>query len=743
VAKRKKKKKEQKEEKKKSFSLPTEVKKAIWVVVFFACSIIFFLSLIGQAGRAGIYLNKGLRVMFGWGVWALPFILMLLPFFLIGRDKNKAYPAVKITGTGIFVLVYSSLLNLRLPQEQIFTYLRHGQGGGYVGLVFSYPLLKLAGFWTSLIILVALGTITLLLMFETKLFKIGRSIVWLGQRSRTGFLAGRLKEKLTRQIKGEPEFIENFGEAGEPPALAGQGNQKGLVLKKTWPNSIDKEEPATRFGQREVEQTNKESQEFSASLRSRFRRRIDIPLSLLNKRSGMPSSGDINANKKKIQKALENFGVEVEMGKTSTGPTVTQYTLKPQEGVKLSQIISLSNDLALALAAHPVRIEAPIPGKSLVGIEVPNSVIATVGLREVLQSKKFRKERKSNLTLALGKDVSGAVYVTNLGSMPHLLIAGATGSGKSVCINSIIISLLYQNSPDELKFILVDPKRVELSIYNGVPHLLTPVITNAKKTINALKWAVEEMDRRYDILAQASRRNIEDYNRSATDCLPYIVIIIDELADLMSLSAKEVEALIVRLAQMARAVGIHLILATQRPSVNVLTGLIKANITARIVFAVASQTDSRTILDSGGAEKMLGRGDMLFINAEMSKPKRLQGAFVSDKERKRVVKFLQEKSEPDYLQEVTEQKRSFSIPGASVVDENGDELLDEARELIIKAGKASASYLQRHLRIGYARAARILDLLEAEGVIGPVDGAKPRELLIGRGDSEEEESVST
>jgi len=321
--------------------------------------------------------------------------------------------------------------------------------------------------------------------------------------------------------------------------------------------------------------------------------------------------------------------------------------------------------------------------------------------------------------------------------MPHLLVAGATGSGKSVCLNCIIVGLIYQNSPDLLKFILVDPKRVELTQYNGIPHLLTPVITNAKKTINALKWAAQEMDRRYDILAQADRRNIEDYNKNVRDYLPYIIIIIDELADLMSLAAKEVEALIVRLAQMARAVGIHLILATQRPSVNVLTGLIKANITARIAFAVASQTDSRTILDSGGAEKMLGRGDMLFINAEMSKPKRLQGAFVSDKERKRIIKFLQEKSEPDYLQEITEKKNGFSVPGISAVDEDGDELLDQARELIIKAGKASASYLQRHLRIGYARAARILDLLEAEGVIGPVDGAKPRELLIDRDDETE------
>lgn len=714
---------------KKSFSLPREVKKAIWITVFFALALIVFLSLIKYAGAFGVYFNKAARPLFGWGVWIVPVILMLMGIFLISA-KTKKYQIIKLTASGFFVLVYSALLNLRLPSQAIFTYLKKGQGGGYAGLVLSYPFLRLTGFWVSLVILVALGTISLLLMFETKLFKLGKALVWLSSKLLVNRLFSRFKRKIATKVQGEPEFVEDIG------AVSEFSNQQKLPLNK---------ESATAYKTNaKDEESAEDAERLNTSLRSRFRRRIDIPLNLLYKRSDIPSSGDISANKEKIQKALKNFNIEVEMGGTSTGPTVTQYTLKPQEGVKLSQIVALNNDLALALAAHPIRIEAPIPGKSLVGIEVPNHIIATVGLREILQSKKFRLHRKSNLTIALGKDVAGEPYTANLESMPHLLIAGATGSGKSVCINSIIISLLYQNSPDDLKFILIDPKRVELSIYNDIPHLLTPVITNAKKTINALRWAVEEMDRRYDILAERGKRNIEAHNQSEDDCLPYIIIIIDELADLMSVAAREVEALIVRLAQMARAVGIHLILATQRPSVNVITGLIKANITSRIAFAVASQIDSRTILDCAGSEKLLGRGDMLFIAPELSKPKRVQGAFVEEKEIKRVVRFLKEAAEPDYLKEVVEKKSAFNMPGASDVsgfgDDEGDEFLDEAREIVIKAGKASASYLQRHLRIGYARAARILDILEAEGLIGPTDGAKPREILsVSKEDNIEEE----
>ncbi len=431
------------------------------------------------------------------------------------------------------------------------------------------------------------------------------------------------------------------------------------------------------------------------------------------------------------------------MGDVEVGPTVTQYTLKPAEGIKLSKIVTLNNDLALSLAAHPLRIEAPIPGKSLVGIEVPNKTKAIIGLREILESKDF-KSCDGDLKLGIGVDVAGTSYLTDLAKMPHMLIAGATGSGKSVCINAIIVNLLYQYGPDDLKLILVDPKRVEFSLYNDIPHLLTPVITQVDKTINALKWVVAEMDRRYELLSQAGKRDIKGYNSTNPDQnMPYLVLVIDELADLMSTSARDVEAAIVRLAQMARAVGIHLILATQRPSVDVITGLIKANITTRVAFNVASITDSRTILDGSGAEKLLGKGDMLYTSAELSKPKRLQGALLSEKEIQRIVKYLKDQAKPEYDEEVTEKQNSHSSYGGNSAgfsdDEAEDELVGDAKEIILNAGKASASLLQRRLRIGYARAARILDILEENEFIGPADGAKPREILVQSQGSEGEE----
>jgi S-DNA-T family DNA segregation ATPase FtsK/SpoIIIE len=469
------------------------------------------------------------------------------------------------------------------------------------------------------------------------------------------------------------------------------------------------------------------------------RRRMvqELSLDLLEDRVGKPTSGDIQANQEKIQKTLQNFGIDVEMGTVNVGPTVTQYTLAPAEGVKLASITALSNDLALALAAHPIRIEAPIPGKSLVGIEVPNQAVATVGLKEILSSEAFKK-RASNLTISVGKDVAGGAFVADIDRMPHLLIAGSTGSGKSVCINTIIVSLLYTNSPDDLKLILVDPKRVELTPYNDIPHLLTPVITDTTNTINALKWVVAEMDRRYLVLNQAAKRNLASYNQSAEDKLPYLLVVIDELADLMAVAAADVETAIIRLAQMARAVGIHLVVATQRPSVDVITGLIKANITSRIAFAVASGTDSRTILDTSGAEKLLGRGDCLFVSAELSKPKRLQGAFISDAEIERVTAALKQEAQPDYNPEVVVKRGGSSVVGGSSADDSDDELLGEAKAEVVRAGKASASLLQRRLRVGYARAARLLDLLEERGIIGPGDGAKPRDVLVSRRDIEQD-----
>ena len=410
-------------------------------------------------------------------------------------------------------------------------------------------------------------------------------------------------------------------------------------------------------------------------------------------------------------------------------------------GVKVSQITTLSNDLALALAAHPIRIEAPIPGKSLVGIEVPNQKIALVTLKEILSSEDFKK-RTSHLFIALGKDVAGAPQLADLEKMPHLLVAGATNSGKTVCLNSVIISLLYQNQPDELKFILIDPKQVEMTQYNNVPHLICPVITEVKETINALRWAVKEMEDRFKTLALAGKRNIDAYNQTARERMPYLIIVIDELADLMSIAANDIEPAIIRLAQKARAVGIHLIVATQRPSVNVITGLIKANITSRIAFSVAASTDSRTILDHAGAEKLLGRGDMLFISADLSKPKRIQGAYLSDQEIDKVVNYLKQTGEPEYNDAVTQKQISVdSGVTGFIFDDSDDDLLEEAKDIILKSGKASASYLQRRLSIGYARAARILDLLEERGIVGHANGSKPRDVLIGRDDYEQDQTL--
>jgi S-DNA-T family DNA segregation ATPase FtsK/SpoIIIE len=396
--------------------------------------------------------------------------------------------------------------------------------------------------------------------------------------------------------------------------------------------------------------------------------------------------------------------------------------------VKLTKITNLDKDLALSLAAHPIRIEAPIPGKSLVGIEIPNKKVATVRLKNILTSETF-KNRRSKLSVVLGLDVSGHPQIADITRMPHLLIAGSTGSGKSVSINALLLSLLYQNSPSELKLILVDPKRVELSLYNDLPHLLSPVIVDPEKTVSALKWAIIEMERRYQLLQSAGKRNIADYNaQKGKEEMPYIVIVVDELADIMAVAYKEVEGLICRLAQMARAVGIHLVLATQRPSVDVITGLIKANITTRIAFSVASQVDSRTILDQAGAERLLGNGDMLFVSAEASKPRRIQGTMISEKEIRAVTDFVKKNGMPEYNKEVLEQKIG-GVKGGDF-DVPDDDLFLDAVDCVIRSNKASSSLLQRRLRIGYARAARLLDLLEEKGVVGPADGSRPRDVLI-------------
>lgn len=716
---------EEQQEKKKTYSWDEydTTQRGLVVIFLFALAAISVLSFIGSAGEVGVWVDRVLGWGLGWGRYIAPVIFGVLGYVFLHPDTYQVRP-LNYTGLAFFLLGGLGLLHLFIPFDQVVEAAVAGNGGGYLGIFLSYPLIRFAGIWVTIIVLLGLFVGSLLIMFNTSLRGLIHAIrrvgfvggigAWLRRRvhaTMNGYTID--KNDSTEEENLEPEYY-NTEDAPEKEVESGFSSKE---VGETAPVNEADLEQMTFVPKKKTHKPMK---------------KIDIPLTLLSDKSEKPTSGDIDANKVKIQQALESFGIDVEMGEVSVGPMVSQYTLKPSEGVKLTQITSLHNDIALALAAHPIRIEAPIPGKSLVGIEVPNKAIATVTLKQMLTSKGF-KQRKDNLTLCLGKDVSGKPYSSSLQSMPHLLIAGATGSGKSVCINSIILSLIYQNSPSELRFIMVDPKRVELSVYNGIPHLLTPVVTDVEKTVNALKWTVAEMDRRYELLSREGKRSIEAYNSGVSEeqRMPYVVFIIDELADLMSVAANSVEAAIVRLAQMSRAVGIHLVLATQRPSVNVITGLIKANMPARIAFSVASLVDSRTILDFSGAEKLLGRGDMLFLDAQLSKPKRLQGAFIEDTEIENVVNFLRGQVEADYMEEVTEKVTKSSIPdfeGAG--SEEGDDLLEDAKEVILQAGKASASLLQRRLRVGYARAARLLDILEEIGFIGPADGAKPREILV-------------
>src|SRR3989339_450034 len=649
-----------------------------------------------------------------------------------------------VTYLVLFFLSFHALLLLFVDMNAWPEAIKVGRGGGYAGLLLADTFVKLMGFIASLFVLFCLLVVSLLLMLNTTLVALfGRESFVAKMFYPVNFvfikIFGIFKKNEEDIGGGEEEEGEEDEEEEEEETVEEEGDEEKEEEEEE-EESLDTEAAEEEEDDEKKEENHEDIKFKSSPVQNENENSVwwaptgfetIPPINLLSGKKGKPTSGDIKENKIIIEKALNNFGIPVEMGEISVGPTVTQYTFRPAEGVKLSKITNLSNDLALALAAHPIRIEAPIPGKHLVGVEVPNQAKAIVGLKETLLTKDF-KERKNNLMLALGKDVAGKSWLADISKMPHLLVAGATNSGKSVCLNAIIVSLLYQNNPDDLRFIMVDPKRVELPVYNGIPHLLTPVITDVNKTINALKWCLNEMDRRFDILSKCHKRNIQTYNESAKVKMPYVVFIIDELADLMVASARDIEAGVIRLAQMARAVGIHLVLATQRPSVDVITGLIKANMPARVAFSVASGTDSRTILDSLGAEKLLGRGDMLFLNAELSKPVRLQGAYVSDNEIKKIVAYVKKKaSQPNYVDSITDKQNAHGAGGFGFDGNEGDDdMLHEARDIIINMGKASASLLQRKLRIGYARAASILDQLEKIGVVGPVNGAKPREILI-------------
>ncbi len=711
-------------------NLNPEVSQGLLAILLFVVAGLSILSFFNMAGVAGIFIDSTLALIFGSVRYVFPLMLITIAVLLI-KDLEYNYRHTHTIGAVLFFLSFNGLIHIQKPITEMVSVATQGYAGGFFGLALSWPLLKYVGYWGGLMILIGLLLISIIFLFNTTLAQIVdinkkffMMLGWGGQQIVNffaGFKKNKSEEPVKFSIKGEYEYNEN-------EEVVEDDEEERVFNKKAIDDEEEKIEETTEADETENIITTKEEIVVEKPDYSDFK----LPaVDLLFTSKSKPTSGDIKGNAETIKDTFQNFGIEVDMGEVRVGPTVTQYSMKPAKGVKLTRITTLSNDLALALAAHPIRIEAPIPGQSLVGIEVPNEKVAMVTLKELLESPEF-KDRSHNLMIALGKDVAGKVWFADLPKMPHLLVAGSTGSGKTVCINTIILSLLYQNTPETLRFIMVDPKRVELTLYNGIPHLLTPVITDPAKTVNALKWTIGEMERRFDTLAKAGVRDILSYNKTADEKLPYIVFVIDELADLMATAASEVEAGIIRIAQMARAVGIHLIVATQRPSVEVITGLMKANIPARIAFSVASLIDSRTILDCSGAEKLLGRGDMLYLTADLSKPKRVQGAFVSEEEMKRVVKSIKGDNLPAYDESIVSKNSSGSggtvnlFGGAS---DDQDSLFDEAKRTVIESGKASASLLQRRLKVGYARAARLLDELEEAGIVGAADGAKPREVF--------------
>ena len=678
-----------------TFGLSGDTRRVIFGILSVIMAIVILLGFFGSAGVLGDSLSGAARNLFGsFGgfIFTISFFYFGLILIIPSKD-GKGFRLSRFIGLFLFVISIPSLMHLFIAPENAAEYASYGKGGGSIVLLLSVLLRNGVGLFPAFLISVVFIAISLLLIFDFSILK------YLGFGTED-------EEDDEDKVKVKGNRVSVFE--------AIKRKMGGLKNRNEQPKAEVIEVDESRLGSVKHDAT------------------WEYPsIDMLKDSDEAPNPGNINKNVDTIQKCLETFGIRIAMSDVNVGPTVSQYTFKPNEGVKLNQIVARQTDLALALSAKSLRMEAPIPGKSSVGLEIPNKIPAKVTLKEILKEKGFR-EQKSKLAIALGRDVSGDTVAIDLEKMPHLLIAGSTGSGKSVCINATICAFLFNNSPKDLRLLLVDPKRVELTNYNSIPHLLTPVITEVNKTVSALKWAVWEMERRYKMFSEQGRRNIIAYNQAPgpEGKLPYIVIVIDELADLMATSAKEVEGSIVRLAQMARATGMHLVIATQRPSVDVLTGLIKANITSRIAFATASQVDSRTILDLSGAEKLLGNGDMLFIGNGVTKPKRVQGCFISDAEIETLNKFLRDKGEAEYDDAIMS-FRSAQSGGAMTGDGSGeDDLYNEAMETVMNAGKASASLLQRRLRVGYARAARLLDILEQQGVIGPADGAKPREILI-------------
>lgn len=715
------------------------VKNTVLALVFFVLFLFFMLSPFNVGGAIGSATYRWFHGLLGYGYYVLPFLFGVQSYYYSIHKENTAYTKTKILFASILLISVLGILELSIE----------GAGGTF-GYFIATPLLSMFDKTLGYILLTGLFLISLVVLFEYS-FGLKRDTLEAEEEDDEEEIVPNKKDK---KLKIEDEE-DDEQEAIKDKSILDTIKDTAKDMKK--PFITKPSEELTQLD--DLVQVSRKSMLLGKPY-------VPPPLSLLEKDKGKPEVGDIKVKANIIKRTLQNFGVQVEMDEISVGPSVTRYSLKPAEGVKLSRILNLQQNLSLALAAHPIRIEAPIPGKSLVGIEVPNTIKTMVGLGTLLGSEEYQKS-PNPLMIALGKGVSGKMYFEDLAKMPHTLIAGTTGSGKSVMIHNLVTSLLYKNSPENLRFIFIDPKRVELTLYNKIPHLLTPVITDPKKAILSLKWAGKEMTRRYDLLEKHQVRDILSYHKNiltpaleaakkVTDkkpeqaddleeklpeTMPYIVIVIDELADIMQTYPKELESAIVRLAQMSRAVGIHLVLSTQRPSVNVITGTIKANIPSRLALQVASQIDSRTILDDRGAEELLGKGDMLFKTGAMSSPQRVQSPNIGENETKSIVKHLIDTMEyiPDTIQLGAQEQDNqgtnaiFSSSfGDSDEDEPEDDLYEEAKQAVIEAKKASTSYLQRKFRIGYSRAARLMDILESKGVIGQADGARPREVLVGK-----------
>ncbi|CDF57964.1 FtsK/SpoIIIE family DNA translocase [Thermobrachium celere] len=730
----------------------SSLKKEIYGIIIFGISLIIALSIyIRPTGIAGVFIRDFTMGMFGISAYIFPiYFLIIGAFFIIKRGKAKFNRKFYYVTTLLYIInvmltiSYSSKLNnLKFIEKLKEAYLNgiSLKGGGVIGELLASPMIYIFGSLGTYIILIC--TIIILVILITE-----RSLLF----STLNFIEGlKNKNKLRKQIikdsKNDSEKIEdenNEAEVNELKENIEKIDKKIKIvdfLKETKEKEIKDD-----FKVDKIEDKETAVDELNDQISSRNSNLIEYkfpPIDLLSEnkfKGGIQDKKELLQNAKLLEDTLNSFGVEAKVIQVNRGPSVTRYEVQPSAGVKVSRIVNLSDDIALNLAAPSVRIEAPIPGKSAIGIEVPNKEVVPVTLREVIESKEFN-DFKSNLAFALGKDITGKCIVADLAKMPHLLIAGATGSGKSVCINTLITSIIYKSSPNEVKMLLVDPKVVELSIYNGIPHLLIPVVTEPKKAASALYWAVNEMTNRYKAFAENNVRNIEGYNElmnkiDPSKKMPKIVIVIDELADLMMVAPNDVEDAICRLAQMARAAGMHLVIATQRPSVDVITGVIKANIPSRIAFAVSSQVDSRTILDMSGAERLLGRGDMLFMPIGESKPIRIQGAFISDKEVEDVVNYLKNNSNTEYKEDIIDDIENNIGNINNTNDDYEDELFSEAVNIAIESGQISASMLQRRLRIGFNRAARLIEEMESRGIVGKQEGSKPRQVLISKQDVE-------